>query len=151
MDAFTRFLRNRVLHWMSPLLATILATPGHCLAGGSTDCAPWYCPFVDGTTLCAWHRTWHGPNALTTPLTGYYIPRLPAYCGYNDCAGNCAEPVGESYVTLWELEGEREPAADCFPADLGLESSGLERLGQVPNDLELSAGVPGASPNRSGR
>jgi hypothetical protein len=150
MDASIRVFRNPVLLLMSPILAAIWATPGQCLAGGPTTYSPRHRPFFDGSTLCAWHRTWHGPNVLATPLRGYYIPRKPACCG-SDYAGHCGDLVGESCLTLWELEGECEPAADCCPACMALEPAGMERLGQVPNDLELSAGAPGASPNQSGR
>ena len=151
MDAPVRIFRNPVLLLMSPILAAVLATPGQCLAGGSNTCSPWYCPFVDGCTHCAWHRTWHGPNVLATPLRGYYIPRKPACCGGSDCAVHCGELIGDLYLAPWEMEAEGETAADCCPACMALEPSGMERLGQVPNDLELSAGVPGSSPNRAGR
>jgi hypothetical protein len=51
--------------------------------------------------------------------------------------------IGDLYLAPWEMEAEGEPAADCCPPCMALEPGGMERLGQVPNDLELSARVPG--------
>jgi hypothetical protein len=143
MDASIRVFRTASLLLMSPILAAVFATPGQCLAGGSTTCSTGYGPFADGCTYCAWHRTWHGPNVLATPLRGYYIPRKPVCCGGSDCAVHCGELIGDLYLAPWEMEAEGEPAADCCPPCMALEPGGMERLGQVPNDLELSARVPG--------
>jgi hypothetical protein len=144
MDAFSRSFRNTVSLLISPLLAAIVLAPGDSLA----VCHPEYC------TRCAWHRTWHGPNVLATPLSGYYIPRRPAMCDCYGCADGCGDAVGESYA-LWPTDYDCEPgadcSADCCSAALALEPSGMERLGQIPNDLELSAGVPDANSNRPSR
>jgi len=142
MDASIRVFRATGLLLMSPILAAVLATTGQCLAGGSAACSPGHGP-ADGCTYCAWHRTWHGPNVLATPLRGYYIPRKPACCGGSDCAVHCRELIGDLYLAPWEMLAEGEPVADCCPACMALEPGGMERLGQLPNDLELSARVPG--------
>lgn len=151
MDAFVRTLRSAVFLLMSPILATALAMPGTCLAGCPHTGHAWYFPFVDCSTLCGWHRTWHGPNALATPLNGYFIPRPPACCGCGGFAGRCGcgEVVAEPYTMYWPADGEQ--AADCCSDALAVEPPVLERLGQVPNDFELNGGHLGSHTDRPGR
>jgi hypothetical protein len=153
MDALIRTLRSPVFLWMSPVLAAVFAIPSACLAGGSAGCHQGCWPLVDCSTRCAWHRTWHGPNALATPLNAYFIPRVFTGCGYEDCAGRCGcrNVVAESYHTIWPTDSECDGACDCCPGDLELELPGLERLGQVPNDIGLIDRPSGAGSNRSGR
>jgi len=94
-----------------------------------------------GATWCAWQRTWYAPHALETPLRDYYIPRLPGRCdraGYADGGGyagscGCVAPIvngdGAAEGTNWP--GAPKAFAACDPVR-------FERLGQIPNDLELS-------------
>ena len=86
------------------------------------------CPAYPGETLHAWRRTWHGPNALETPLRGYYVPRLAGRCDRQFC----------SYFEA------------SFPpqAAVGFEPLRFERLGQIPNDLDLGGDLPAAVPSR---
>ncbi len=153
MDALIRALRRIVFLSVSPVVAAVFVTPGTCLAGGPAHCHHGYWPFVDRSTICAWHRTWHGPNALATPLNGYFMPRPPAGCAYDGYAAGCGcgEVIGKSYVTMWPEGCDGELVCygvpDCDSAALGLEPSGLERLGQVPNDLELAGGLAGERPS----
>jgi hypothetical protein len=149
MDALSRTPRNMISLFASPLLAAILATPGNCLAGGAAACHCRVSPSVDGCTRCEWHRTWHGPNALTMPLSRYFIPRHAPGCDCYGCTAGCGEAVAE--CPAWAAACDYEEAVECCPAAVGLEPAGLERLGQIPNDLELAVGVPGASPKRPGR
>jgi hypothetical protein len=75
----------------------------------------------DGTTRAAWSRTWHAPNAFLTPLCQYNIPR---YCNSYEPSGGvgCRMGNGEASVN----------GAGC-----AVEPAGFERLGQIPNDLDL--------------
>jgi hypothetical protein len=131
-----------------PLLAAA-ATPDMALAGGGYC---WYCPFADCRTHYAWHRTWHGPNTLATPLTGYFIPRKPGVCEFDDCAVDCGDFVAQSYMILpTDGDCQTEGCEHGCPAPCVVEASGLERLGQIPNDLELSVGGPSATPSGAGR
>jgi hypothetical protein len=87
----------------------------------------------DGTTRAAWYQTWHGPNALATPLRPYYIPRDWNWCvaeHYND-AENCED-------------GGIYPAA----AAAGFEPLEFERLGRIPNDFAVSNVAPAADVSR---
>jgi hypothetical protein len=115
--------------------------------GGSCCCCCSICKaicnfrLVDDCTLCAWHRTWYGPNALATPIRMYYIPRPP----------ECSECDGYKYGLVLEsvpaervvMSSEVSPAAAAgfWPAE-------YERLGHIRNELD----VPGAagSTNRAG-
>ena len=149
-----------------------------CLAGEadscSSDCSDywsncrvchWYdccctgcdrvCQFrlIDGCTKCAWSRTWHAPNALATPLPQYYVPRPPQCCRYNGyacCDGNpggpqwetCADTNCQNRATMASTEISPEAAA-------GFSPSQFERLGKIPNELDVVAPVGGPAPNRS--
>jgi hypothetical protein len=102
----------------------------------------------DGSTLYAWRRTWHGPNSLDTPLTGFYVPRTPACCDYNAFGAGCGEVVSDGYLAIGQ-EGYHCPAAgDCYPLGMGLECRTMERLGQIPNDLDVGGGLPVAAASR---
>jgi hypothetical protein len=149
MDAFVRSFGKLFLLVVFSSLATALAIPASCLAGGSHR-GHWVCwPFVDCCTVSAWHRTWHGPYALATPLSRYYIPRTTRGCDCYGCMGWCRDVVGESYPVDWEEEFEDCPTGCCTSA-MTLEPRGMERLGQIPNELELSVGGANPSP-RTGR
>jgi hypothetical protein len=99
---------------------------------------------VDGSTHCAWRRTWYGPNALATPLRQYYIPRPPECSNCNGYAagyvlGNFPAPdrnlVASSVVSPEASEG-------FAPAQ-------YERLGKIRNELDV-AGPLGGPPSSRG-
>jgi hypothetical protein len=80
----------------------------------------------DMAMFYAWSRTFHGPNALATPLRGYDIPRTTACCGPTLVVAP-PSPCG--------IDGQ--PV--CLP---GFGPVGLERLGLIPNDMNFGA-APG--------
>ena len=92
-------------------------------------------------TWCAWSETWHAYNALDTPLRPYYIPRTPGCCSreaYTNYGGGCG-------CGAYAVDGSGG-AAGCgygYPpqAGMGLEPVRFERLGQIPNDMDLG-GLP---------
>ena len=96
-------------------------------------------------TWCAWSETWHAPYTLETPLRAYYVPRTPGCCSREYEAGGCGcgvastgcSPSGAKYG--WNYPPE---------TGVGFEPVQLERLGQVPNDMELG-GLP--TPGQQGR
>jgi hypothetical protein len=105
-------------------------------------------------TFWAWHRTWHAPNPLATPLRGYFVPRMPgrcdreAYAGGWDYAGGsvCGAPgLANGGCTGQDVRGLYPPEAG-----LGLEPATLERLGHIPNDFDLGAPLPTGAPGRGG-
>ena len=83
---------------------------------------PANCDAGDSAMIRAWKRTFYGPNPLATPLRGYFVPRLPS-CGLGWQADDCG----------------------CQPTEwlAGLESPEFERLGQIPNDLDVGAAPVG--------
>jgi hypothetical protein len=83
----------------------------------------------DGTTRAAWSRTWHAPNAFLTPLCGYNIPR---YC---NCNGGAGISCGTGYDNVTAAR------AGC-----AVEPAGFDRLGQIPNDLDLGPLPVGPAP-----
>jgi hypothetical protein len=87
----------------------------------------------DGTTRAAWYQTWHGPNALATPLRPYYIPRDWKWCDLEDCDASENCPNGAAF-----------PAA----AAVGFEPMEFERLGRIPNDFALGGVAPAADVSR---
>jgi hypothetical protein len=157
MDAVFRAIGKLSLLFVPPLLATVLAAANTCLAECadvcSTECCSAgccgcrWCPFIDDSTLYAWSRTWHGvPNTLETPLRDYYIPRTPAGCDFEDYAGHFD---GSADRAVLERTPEALEDAGVLPlAEMGLEPARFERLGSLPNDMELAPGPPagGAGP-----
>jgi hypothetical protein len=104
----------------------------------------------DGATLAAWHSTWHAPNALETPLRPYFIPRFPGRCDreaysgeYEYVAFTNNAAVNEQLVD-YSLPCETRDLPAC-PSCLSVRS---ERLGQIPNDLEVGGPVELAAPGR---
>jgi hypothetical protein len=105
----------------------------------------------DWAAIGAWQCTWNAPYALDTPLRGYFIPRS---------GGRCEEAVysdGYGYMACngcgMQTEGDVEAPGPCecdYPAQRGSEclSVRFERLGQIPNDLELGASLPSSAPGR---
>ena len=129
----------------------VAAPTGICRAG---DCGPSYGSgqehAFDGTTLCRWRRTWHGPNAVWTPLNAYYIPRPADPCEYGGYGNGCGAAVDGGNVLENEIGYDSEQAVPYgFTETPGLPA-GLERLGQIPNDLGIAGGAP-AAPVRPGR
>jgi hypothetical protein len=116
-------------------------------------CCDRVCQFrlIDGCTKCAWSRTWHGPNALATPLREYYIPRPPQCCCYNGCEPCMANPGGAgwempadtNYPSRMTLTSEVSPEAAA-----GFSPAQFERLGKVRNELDVlgAAGTPARAP-----
>jgi hypothetical protein len=140
-------IRPALLLTLALLAATGLVND--CPAGGHEQCAqPHHGPFFDGTTKCRWQRTWHGPNAIWTPLNPYFIPR-PAdpckYVGYGrDCYANgCGVSVEEGYFS--EDAARYEDADVTDYGDSPALPLGLERLGQIPNDIGIAGGAPTAA------
>ena len=125
----------------------------------------------DGSTICAWRRTWHGPNALATPLRSYYMPRVPSYCcghsdgipgpvvygsgciayanGCNGCVDGCGCSVGESFAMPGgaSCQCQNGPVSSAYPpeAAIGFQPTQFERLGRIANELDppAAAGTPG--------
>lgn len=126
------------------------APTGICRAGDGVPRSGYgHGRFFDGSTLCRWHRTWHGPNANWTPLSPYYIPRPTDTCKYGghraDCySDGCAAAAGGSYFS--ENAAEYEGGNLFGYAESAEIPVGLERLGQIPNDLGISGGT--AAPPR---
>jgi hypothetical protein len=79
------------------------------------------CQAVDTAMICAWKRTFHAYDALRTPLRGYYMIRQPNYLCWDGSIG-----------------GGREH--EQGPVTYG--PVGFERLGQIPNDIDLSLNAP---------
>ena len=71
----------------------------------------------DTQMLMTWRRTFHGPYALKTPLRGYLMPRRPNWDGWG---------------------GQTAACDDSCQTAFGFESAGFERLGRIPNELDLS-------------
>jgi len=104
--------------------------------------------WFDGSTLCAWRRTWHAANPLATPLRGYYIPRPPKCCG---CYGlgettgyaSCDQRMMPSCMNCGHTE---ESAGTIYPPDasVALGPAKFARLGKVANELDALG--PAASP-----
>jgi hypothetical protein len=103
----------------------------------------------DGSTLCRWSQTWHGPNSIWRPLRPYYVPRPADPCLYGGYGHGCRFAV--------DVECYTEDSAECENGNLAgygespAMPAGLERLGQIPNDLGISAGAAPGAPARPGR
>jgi hypothetical protein len=114
--------------YLIPLAAALAISSGQCVARcGPTDY------FFDGHTRYMWARTWHGPDALATPLNQYFIPRTPGTCnsrGYIGCIG-CQSCV-QSGIT-------GQYGAQPYPAEAaaGFEPVQFERLGRAPNEMDI--------------
>jgi hypothetical protein len=94
----------------------------------------------DGTTLCRWHRTWHGPNSIWQPLDPFYVPRRPDPCIYGGCPTCDGIPCEMGSENGYLSANADRPVVEV-PVD-----TGFERLGQLPNDLGLSGATPAAPP-----
>lgn len=162
------------------LIGPTVEAPSICLAGdvGSCDCGSdswsyWsncgvcrccdrcctvcdkVCQFraVDGCTKCAWSRTWHGPNALATPLSQYYIPRPPQCCWHNGCAAS----YGCSTEATWDTSADTNcqnrmtlNGIEVSPeASVGFSPAQFERLGKVRNELDVVGPIGGPASGRT--
>jgi hypothetical protein len=129
-----------------PLLAAVAIPSTACFAWGGEPCGY----LIDDNTRYAWARTWHGPNALATPLTQYFIPRMSGKCNGDGYAAGCGCQAGVAGV------GAGQYGAGPYPADAaaGFEPMQFERLGKVPNEMDLGgslplpAGAPAPAPRR---
>lgn len=135
--------RKVVLWLLMPLWAAVALVPAECPG----------CDLGMACTWRAWKRTWHGPNALATPLRPYSTPRTSAWCEYEGCAAHCG-----SHVEIFSppvrgdhcgCSGQRADGSPHSLYGLSVDDCRFERLGQVPNDMELSAGLPAATSARS--
>jgi hypothetical protein len=101
-----------------------------------------WCP-VDGHTRYMWAHTWYGPNALETPLTDYFIPRIPGQCNAHRYAAGPACQNGAPETGPNQYGAYQYPTA----ATTSFEPTQFERLGKIPNELELGgAGFPAGGP-----
>ena len=135
-----------------------------CVATTCTCQASDYCPpqsgahgkVFDGSTRCRWQRTWHGPNDIWRPLTAYYIPRPADPCKYGShgqgWAGSngCGVTANGEYILEDEASTEYGPTVQYGYTEAPGLQAGMERLGQIPNDLGIAGGVP-AAPVQPGR
>ena len=137
-----------------PLLGALAAPTSACLAwdGWTAGCGCCQFRFIDDCTLCAWRRTWWGPNALATPLRQYYIPRPPACCSYDGYLNGCGYAVGESFASSDEIMygNVAGTPGSAYPqeAGAGFSPAHFERLGQIRNELDV-AGPVGVSAHAS--
>ena len=138
---------KRALLLLLPFATALAPIPTAALACDCDETGMWTGQrtwrVFDGTTLAAWSRTWHGPNALATPLSQYYIPRTPAYCNLEGCDD------GSGYSAAGPCQSQG--AVGCMyvaEGGVGFEPIQFERLGRIPNDLELSGAPPATSPSR---
>jgi len=106
---------------------------------------PGYCSdhldkHFDGSTLCAWKRTWHEPNALATPLRGYYTPRPPQCCGCSGQLETTGYATCDQYYTpsCMNCQCSHQLASATFPPDVSVAigPAQFQRLGKVANQLD---------------
>jgi hypothetical protein len=100
-------------------MATAMALPV-CLAVADAGRA------CDTEMICAWKRTFYTYNYLYSPLRPYNMPRIP----------NC---------NCWGTELAEGAACQLPTVPL---AQGFERLGRIPNDVDLSVAAPSAAPGR---
>jgi hypothetical protein len=108
---------------------------------------PTICLACDSATICSWKRTWNAPYPLRTPLRGYFVPRLPGQCDYEDCAGTWGCAASASCDTPARIQAGGMIPHWMYPPEsgIGFDPVQFERLGQIPNDFELE-GVPPGGP-----
>jgi hypothetical protein len=113
--------------------------------------AYWYSgKFFDGSTMCKWKRTWHGPNSLDQPLSRYYVPRPMSACGRMGYSPWDETVSGCSYGSYGGCENgncagrdDHMPAGHVVTSCPGMQA-GFERLGQIPNEIGIAGAVPNA-------
>jgi hypothetical protein len=115
-----RIARAMKLSRTNRVIATAIAvvTAWISLATGSDAC--------DTEMICAWKRTFYTYNYLDSPLRPYIMPRIP----------NC---------NCWGA-----PLADWRACHVEVPpmSQGFERLGRIPNDVDLNPVAVGAPAGR---
>ena len=106
------------------IIAALAVPSGFCFAWNGA-----HGPYFNGQTRYLWSRTWHAQNSVIQPVTPYYIPRTPGYCG----------------------SGSKYGASEFAAAPLvGFEPLQFERLGQVPNELDVLGNLNGPPPATAG-
>jgi hypothetical protein len=109
----------------------------------------------DSATIRAWHRTWHAPNPFTTPLRGYFIPRIPGRCDREAFADGWGYAAGVGYATPMVNQAGCTGAVPswAYPpaAGMGFEPVQFERLGTIPNDFGLEGVQPAGVTDRPDR
>jgi hypothetical protein len=110
----------------------------------------------DGTTLCRWSRIWHGPNSIWRPLTPYFMPRPADPCLYGGYGRSCYEDASFAYGCGFAAEGQGRYIGEDVVRYEGESlagygeaagvSVGLERLGQIPNEMGIAGGGAGVAP-----
>jgi hypothetical protein len=142
--------------WLVLALLVVFCVTGAATAG--TVQTSDYCPshgdrhekVFDGSTLCRWQRTWHGPNDIRRPLTAYYVPRPADPCQYGSRGhwggdSGCSETIESNYLLEGESAYENGVEVQYGYSDSPGLQAGMERLGQIPNDLGIAGGVPAAA------
>jgi len=127
-----------------PLLQVFAVPLATCQAWDAwSACGCAHHQLFDGSTMCAWKRTFHGPNALATPLRGYYIPRVPSCGGCEGYAVECGYVVGESAgVCDYGCNQEKMASTESvFPPEAGFAPAQFERLGQLRNELDVASPI----------
>jgi hypothetical protein len=145
-----------------PLFGLSAAAPDCHGWDGISSCCPSCCwphnwHLIDCYTRCAWRRTWHGPNALATPLTEYYVPRPPACCwnggGLWGGADRCGCNLEGTYATSNDFNCENRNVTigrEVSPSAAAVYSPvQIERLGKVPNELDIVGPAAGPAPSRA--
>jgi hypothetical protein len=128
-EAIMKRVFSQSIRFLSLLTALVVAPSGFCFAW----CGP-HGQHFNGQTRYMWSRTWHAQNSLAMPLGAYYVPRAPGFCGSGS---------GENGISGY--------TASALP---GFEPVHFERLGQVPNELDIignmsaPASAPAANPRR---
>jgi hypothetical protein len=144
------------------LLPFFSMTAGPTSVSRADECVPsnsaWYGHAFDGTTLCRWRRTWYGPNDIWRPLTPYYVPRPADPCKYGGHGGKygghghwggangCGEMIEDGYFSEEEFAYEDETPVEYGYSEAPGMQVGMERLGEIPNDMGIAGGVQTAPP-----
>jgi hypothetical protein len=130
-----------------------------CLAWDGWSCCPHCCTtdccvcrwcdaicdyrVIEGSTHCAWRRTWYGPYAPATPLRQYYIPRPPECSNCNGYAGGYVLgnfPAPDRNVVV-------SPAVSPQAYE-GFAPVQYERLGKIHNELDVAGPLSGPPTSR---
>lgn len=159
MDALKTAFKRLTFVLILPFLSTVAGPTNACRADECVrDNSAWYGHAFDGTTLCRWRRTWYGPNDIWRPLTPYYVPRPADPCKYGGNghrhgghghwggADGCCEMIEGGYYAEEDLAYEGGTADQLAYS----EAPGMERLGEIPNDMGIAGGVP-TTPPQAGR
>jgi hypothetical protein len=149
MGFFQAFLAQ--FGWFVVVACAVLTAPSQAFSAGGHggDCCLVGCEccpaghHLDGATLCRWKRTWHGPNSNWRPLTPYYVPRPPDPCLHGGHAGSDRYGCGSAgYGSAADFGYEPyATAGTAFAVSPGLQP-GMERLGQIPNDVGIAGSGP---------